>query len=265
MDPWASFMGLANQKVKITVGPNPNIDSQSRTYEVQTLGRESDLRQRDWVERNRQYVDRLSSGKLGYIYLPDEGQAGNAEFAKQFYAQMDKQGVVVDVRWNTGGTSSDRMIEMLNRPLLNSITERYTMESFTVPGNRIPGPKCLLINRVTSSSGENFAYYFRKAGLGKLIGTRTWGGLIGVNGNQNLIDGGYWWIPQSAFFIDEKNWMPEGIGIEPDITVMDDPALMRHGEDPQLEAAVRHLLSELKSRGEPTPIPPPVGKRSDGS
>jgi tricorn protease len=154
------------------------------------------------------------------------------------------------------------MIEMLNRPLLNAIHERYSVVVFPVPTARIPGPKCLLINRVSSSSGENFAYYFRKSGLGKLIGTRTWGGLIGVNGNQSLIDGGYWWVPQSAFFVDQKRWMPEGIGIEPDITVMDDPALMRDGKDPQLDAAINYLLGELRKHPNTPIVHPEVRSRA---
>jgi tricorn protease len=261
-DIWASLMGFAGRQVTLTVGPNSRLDAQARKVTVTALERESDLKLRHWVEKNRQYVERASGGKLGYMFVPDESPSGMSEFVRQFYGQMDKQGLIVDVRWNTGGTSSDRMIEMLSRPLLNSVTERYAGRSYPIPENRIAGPKALLINRVTSSSGENFAYYFRKAGLGKLIGTRTWGGLIGVNGNQSLIDGGFWWIPQAAFFVDSKNWMPEGIGISPDIEVMDDPAKMRNGEDPQLDAAIRHLLKELPKARDFYPKPPSKAKTS---
>lgn len=257
-DPWAPFMGMAGKAVKITVGPNPRVDSLARTVEVTPIGRESDLRLRDWIERNRKYVEKASGGRLGYIYVPDEGASGFAEFVRQFYGQAGKEGLIVDDRWNSGGSSSDRMIEMLNRPLLNAYHERYSTGPFPIPSARIPGPKCLLINRVTSSSGENFAYYFRKAGLGKLIGTRTWGGLIGVNDSQPLIDGGFWWAPQSAFFVDAKHWMPEGIGVAPDIEVMDDPALMKGGKDPQLEAAIKLLLKEL-AKGKGERVEPPHG------
>ena len=258
IDPWSPFLGTGGKDTKITLGPNPKIDSSSREVEVIPLERETDLRLKDWVERNRSYVDKASGGRLGYLYLPDQGNAGNAEFAKQFYSQAGKEGLVVDVRWTTGGSTSDRMIETLNRPLLNAYTERYSSAVWPIPEVRIPGPKCLLVNRVTSSSGENFAFYFRKSGLGKVIGTRTWGGLIGVNGNQALIDNGFWWIPQSAFFVSEREWMPEGVGVKPDIEVMDDPALMRNGADPQLDAAVKHLLDELRLHPEKRAMAPPI-------
>ncbi|MGC4042672.1 MAG: S41 family peptidase [Armatimonas sp.] len=245
--PWESLVGRVNQPTTLTISRVPNIDATARTITVTPIGSESDLRWRAWAEENRRKVDRLSHGQIGYVYIPDFGSSGIREFYRQYWGQANRAALIVDVRWNSGGSFSDTVIDALNRPLLNGFVQRDTPTAYSVPLRGHRGPKCVLINGVTSSAGENFAYYFRQAKLGKLIGTRTWGGLIGTNDAFPLIDGGSWRIPQAAFFQDSKNWMPEGVGIEPDLTAPIDPSDLWKGEDSQIAVAVHAMLGALRA------------------
>jgi tricorn protease len=153
--------------------------------------------------------------------------------------------LIIDERWNGGGQIPDRFIEMLNRPVSNYWARRHGKESPT-PSYGHQGPKCMLINGLAGSGGDMFPWLFRHARLGKLIGTRTWGGLVGMSGNPRLIDGGRVTVPTFGFFETDGTWGVEGHGVDPDIEVIDDPALMVNGGDPQLDAAIAHMLEEIE-------------------
>jgi tricorn protease-like protein/C-terminal processing protease CtpA/Prc len=228
---------------------------------VELMGSEGDLRFRAWIEQNRAYVEEKTEGKIGYIYVPDTAFDGQREMIRQFYGQRDKAALIVDERWNSGGFSPARMIEMLNRPVTNYWVRRHGRPN-PAPGDSHQGPKCMLINGMAGSGGDAFPYYFRKAGIGKLIGTRTWGGLVGISGNPRLIDGAYVSAPTFAFFETDGTWGVEGHGVDPDIEVIDDPAEMVDGGDPQLDAAIQHLRAEIERNPYVPPSRPEYPDRS---
>jgi tricorn protease-like protein/C-terminal processing protease CtpA/Prc len=260
-DPWAAFQGLAGRTVTLTVSAKPQIDEEAREVNVELLRSEGDLRFRAWIEHNRAYVEEKTGGRVGYIYVPDTGRSGQNELFRQFYGQRDKAGLIIDERWNGGGQVPNRFIELLNRPVLNYWARRHGQVSPT-PSDAHHGPKCMLINGLAGSGGDLFPYYFRETGLGQLIGTRTWGGLVGISGNPPLIDGGYVTVPTFAFFETDGTWGVEGHGVDPDITVIDDPAKMVDGADPQLDAATEHVLAEIERNPYVPPERPPYPDRS---
>jgi tricorn protease len=241
-DPRAALVGLAGKEVQLTIGPNPTIDANTRVITVTPLASENELRQRAWVEANRRRVEEASGGRIGYVHIPVFNQSGFSEMARQYYGQVNKDALVIDARWSMGGSTGGIIAELLARRPLNSYASRYSEESATGPtyGAHF-GPKALVVNHITVSAGENFAYYFRKLALGPLVGSRTWGGLTGLNPVPPLIDGGAVNVPNAPFF-DTAGWMPEGEGLEPDVAMTRDPAA---DADAQLEAAVQALLAKL--------------------
>ena len=255
-DPWAAFQGLAGREATLTVSEKPKIDDDAREVRIKPLGDEGDLRFRAWIEQNRKCVEQQSNGQVGYIYVPDTGVNGQNELFRQFYGQRDKAALIIDERWNGGGQLPNRFIELLNRPVLNYWARRYGKDSPT-PNDAHHGPKCMLINGMAGSGGDCFPFYFRHVGLGKLIGTRTWGGLVGMSGNPGLIDGGYVTVPRFAFYETNGTWGIEGHGVDPDIEVIDDPSKMVEGGDPQLDVAIKHMLEEIELHPyKPVPHPP---------
>jgi len=182
--------------------------------------------------------------------------AGNRELFKYFYPQSRKDALIVDDRYNGGGFIPDRMIELLSRRTLNWWAQRG-VEPNSTPGYANDGPKVALINGYSASGGDAFPYYFRKAGLGKLIGTRTWGGLIGISGNPSLADGGSISAPRFRFFDTDGKWAVEGEGVSPDVEVVDRPDLVNKGQDPSLERAVQMLMEELKLHPPRKVVQPP--------
>jgi len=258
--PWAAFEGLAGQTVTLTVGADPNPE-QAANVVVKLLNSESNLRYRHWVESNRQYVEKESGGRIGYIHVPDTGGRGQRELFRQFYGQMNKDALVIDERWNGGGNIADRFIELLNRPIYLHLFERYEND-WRVPTLSHQGPKCMLINGESGSGGDIFPYLFRKAGLGKLIGMRTWGGVIGISRNPSLIDGARLTVPFITFYETDGTLTMEGHGVDPDIEIIDDPALMVDGGDPQLDAAIKHMLDEIESNPYVPAKRPPYPDRS---
>ena len=209
------------------------------------LASEGDLRYRAWIERNRAHVAEKTGGRIGYVHVPDTGVNGQNELFRQFYGQIGLDGLIVDERWNGGGQIPTRFIELLNRPVTNYWARRDG-DDMTWPPDALQGPKCMLINGLAGSGGDAFPAYFRQAKLGKLIGTRTWGGLVGMSGNPLLIDGGQVTVPTFAFYETDGTWGIEGHGVDPDIEVVDDPARMTGDRDPQLDTAIDHMLDELK-------------------
>ena len=255
-DPWGAFQGLADKVVTLTVSEKPTLDDDARDVVVKPLASERRLRYRAWIAKNRKYVEDKTDGKVGYIYVPNTSISGQNDLVRQFFGQTDKQALIIDERWNAGGQVPTRFIELLNRPITNYWANRDGLDTPWPPDSH-QGPKCMLINGLAGSGGDCFPYYFRQAGLGKLIGTRTWGGLVGLSGNPRLIDGGWVSAPSFAFYETDGTWGVEGHGVDPDIEVIDDPSLMVDGGDPQLDAAIEHMLTEL----ERNPYTPP--KRPD--
>jgi tricorn protease len=261
-DPWAAFVGLANRTVTLTVSENPKIDDDARYVLVDLGGSEYMLRYRAWVEKNRAHVEEKSGGRVGYIYVPNTSIWGQNELVRQFFGQRHLDALIIDERWNGGGQIPTRFIELLNRPIANYWALRDRDEPFPWPPDAHQGPKCMLINGLAGSGGDYFPFWFKATGLGKLIGTRTWGGLVGISGNPVLVDGGYTSAPMFAFFEKNGTWGIEGHGVEPDIEVVDDPAKMYGGVDVQLNAAIDQMLEELKTNPYKIPKRPPYPDRS---
>ncbi|MBT8105436.1 MAG: protease, partial [Woeseiaceae bacterium] len=229
--------------VTLAVNDRPNARG-SRDVMVRTVTSETQLRYLDWIEDRARRVDELSGGRVGYVHLPNTAGDGNRELFKRFMPQMNKDALIIDARYNGGGFIPDRMIELVSRRPLN-YWKRRGLEPLATPAFSHTGPKATLINGYSSSGGDAFPYYFRKLGLGPLIGTRTWGGLIGISGNPSLADGGSILASTFRFMDTDNEWAVENEGVSPDIEVVDRPELVAAGEDPTLEAAVRYLLAEL--------------------
>jgi len=247
-DPWAAFQGLADRVVELTVSGKPVLDDAARKVLVKPVASEASLRYRDWVEANRRHVEQATGGRVGYMHVPDTGVNGQNNLFRQFYAERGSQALIVDERWNGGGQIPTRFIELLARPSTNSWAVR-SGHPWIWPPDSIQGPKCMLINQRAGSGGDCFPYYFRQAGLGPLIGVRTWGGLVGITDLPPLLDGASVSVPGFAFYENDGTWGVEGYGVAPDIEVVSDPALMQHGEDPQLEKAIEVMLAALDNGG----------------
>ncbi len=260
-DPWAAFQGMAGRTVSLTVSDQPLVDDSARQVVVELLGNERGLRYRAWIEANRAYVDEQTDGRVGYIYVPNTGINGQNDLMRQFYGQIHKEALIIDERWNGGGQIPTRFIELLNRPVANYWAVRDG-EDWVWPPDAHHGPKCMLINGLAGSGGDYFPFWFREAGLGKLIGTRTWGGLVGITGIPRLIDGTRVTSPAFAFYEKDGTWGIEGHGVDPDIEVVDDPAEMVGGKDPQLDAAIAHMLEEIEANPYQPPTRPAYPDRS---
>lgn len=246
-DPWAAFIGLADRPTTLTISSKPFSDSSARDVLVRPISSDANLRFRDWIESNRKRVFEASNGEIGYIFVPDTGVNGQNELFRQFFGQRAMPALLIDERWNGGGQIPTRFIELLNRPVTNFWARRHGKD-WQWPPDSHQGPKAMLINGLSGSGGDAFPAYFRQRGLGKLIGTRTWGGLVGISGNPGLIDGGSISVPTFGYYKLDGNWGIEGHGVDPDIMVIDDPSLMTTGGDPQLDAAIKHLQEELKTK-----------------
>jgi tricorn protease len=249
------FENTANKQIVIKVGPNPD-GTKSREVTVVPVTSERGLRNLDWVEGNRRKVDELSGGKLAYIYIPNTSGAGYTSFNRYFFAQTNKQGAVVDERFNGGGALADYVVDYLNRDQYARIAFRDGID-WNVPMGAIYGPKAMIINELAGSGGDAMPWFFQKAKVGPLIGKQTWGGLIASFAIPTLMDGGSVRAPNAAVYGLEGEWEVENNGVAPDIEVENDPAEWRRGRDPQLERSVQYLLEELKKN------PPKTYKKPD--
>ncbi len=252
---YRAFEGLAGKQTVITVGPKAD-GTGSRQVTVVPVDSEASLRLRTWMEGNRRKVDQLSGGKLAYVYLPDTATGGFANFNRYYFAQVGKQGAVIDERFNHGGDIADYIVDQLQRtPRMINLSREG--EEVLEPAQAIFGPKVMIINQTSGSGGDALPWLFKGAGVGPVVGTRTWGGLIGIGGYPNLIDGGTITAPRWALYGTHGEWEVENIGIAPDIEVEQDPALVRQGHDPQLERAVQVALDALAKSPPPKfPRPP---------
>jgi len=253
--------GKADRVVTLRLAGTPD-PAAGHDERVRPIRSESNLRYFDWVASRRQIVDKLAGGHIGYIHAPNTAVEGNRELFKNFYPQAGKDALIIDDRYNGGGFIPDRMIELLERKPLNYWVRRGTGANST-PGFAHAGPKVMLTNGYAGSGGDALPYYFRERGLGRIFGTTTWGGLIGLSGTPSLADGGSLSAPTFRFLDLDGKWAVEGTGVDPDVEVVDRPDALARGEDPTLEAAVKYLLDELKKNPpKPITIPsPPVLKR----
>jgi tricorn protease len=243
-DIYSYLRGKADSPVTLTVNSSPSSQG-SRTVTFRPVTNESDLIYLDWVEGNRKRVDQLSGGRLGYLHIPDMGAAGIREFIKWYYPQLKKEGLVVDVRTNGGGNVSRMLIERLSRKVLGINYTRGNTDPSTYPDGAFPGPMIAILNENSASDGDIFPYMFRQAGLGQLVGKRSWGGVVGITNHGNLIDGGVVNVPEFALLNTKGEYIIEGYGVDPDIEVDNDPKSVIAGHDPQLERAVAELMKKI--------------------
>ncbi len=240
---FSMFENNSGKIVEITVGPNPNL-TDSRIVKVVPISNESAIRNRDWVEGNIEKVNKATGGRVAYVYVPNTSTLGHAYFKRYFFPQVHKDAIIIDERFNGGGSVADYYIDILNRPFICNWNMRYGTDAKT-PSASIQGPKVMLIDETAGSGGDLLPWMFRKLNMGKLIGKRTWGGLVGTLGFPGLMDGGYVTAPNLAIWT-EDGWVVENVGVPPDIEVDQLPAEVIAGHDPQLEKAIEVILDELK-------------------
>ncbi len=251
-DVYSFFQETAGKQTVLKVGPNAD-GSGSRTVTVVPIANEEALRNRAWIEDNIRKVNEMSGGKLGYVYLPDTAEGGYTNFNRYYFAALNKQGAVIDERFNAGGQAADYIIDIMQRKVWSYWIPRNGAISTTPLG--MFGPKAMITNEFSGSGGDAMPWYFRHVGLGPLVGTRTWGGLVGIGGYPALMDGGFVTSPDFAFFTPQGTWDVENHGVQPDYDVDLDPHAWREGHDAQLEKAVQLVMDELKKN---PPVVPKV-------
>ena len=238
------FENTAGKQIKIKVSSQPD-GRDAREVTVVPVADEFPLRNRAWEEDNRRKVDELSGGKLAYVHVPDTSTGGYLNFNRFYFAQIGKQGAVIDERYNHGGFIADYIIDLLERRLRNCAISREG-EKFCSPLSQIYGPKTMVINEMSGSGGDALPWMFKQEKIGPLVGTRTWGGLVGIYNYPRLMDGGGVTSPRVAIYGLHGEWEVENHGIAPDIEVENDPASVAAGHDAQLEKAVQVTLEALK-------------------
>jgi tricorn protease len=257
--------GTADRQTVLTVNGRPTMEG-ARQITVVPVANEQGLRTRAWVESNRRLVDKLSGGKLAYVYVPNTAQPGYTSFNRYYFAQQEKKGAVIDERFNSGGSAADYIIDVLERKFdgyFNNVAgDRYP---FTSPSAGIWGPKVMVINEMAGSGGDFMPWMFHYRHVGLLVGKRTWGGLVHTADTPPFVDGGAMIAPRGGFFTREGKWAVENEGTPPDIDVENWPKEVIAGHDPQLERAVEEALSKLKEhpveRLSSEPPPPVWGQR----
>jgi tricorn protease len=247
---YSFFEETAGKQTVLKVGPNPD-GKDSREVTVVPVESEEGLRNLSWIEDNRRKVDQMTGGRVAYVYLPDTAVEGYTNFNRYYFAQVGKQAAIIDERFNHGGFPADYMVDYMNRPALNRVMTREGHDT-TLPNEAIFGPKVMIINQFAGSGGDALPWYFRKLGIGPLVGVRTWGGLVGIGGYPTLMDGGRITAPRWAIYGLKGEFEVENHGIAPDYEVSMDPKLVREGHDPQLDKAIEVVLELLKKN------PPPV-------
>jgi tricorn protease len=258
---YSFFQETAGKQTLLKVGPHAD-GSGAREVTVVPVDNEVALRGLAWIEGNRRKVDEMSGGKVAYVYLPNTAEGGYTNFNRYYFAQVGKQAAVLDERFNGGGQLADYIIDYLHRPVMSQVMTREG-EAYSEPEEAIFGPKVMIINEFAGSGGDAMPWYFRKAGVGPLVGMRTWGGLVGIGGYPQLMDGGSVTAPRWAIYGLKGEWEVENHGIAPDVEVELDPKLVREGHDPQLERAVEVVLELLKNHPLPTYPKPPYPNYRD--
>jgi tricorn protease len=244
MNPYRLLENKVDKEVVLLINDKPSLQG-AREVRMRPLGSELKHRHLAWLDRNRAIVDKLSGGRIGYIYVPNTSGEGFKRFYQGWYEQFTKEALIIDERYNGGGSLPSPMVMDMAAPLLQYWARRNLPLSST-PFPVHEGPKVMLINGRSSSGGDAFPDYFRTMKLGPLMGQKTWGGLIGYGYSPRFVDGGGMAVPSSAYVNERGEWDVEYVGVEPDIEVFDDPTLIQQGREPMLEEAVRYLLKELK-------------------
>ena len=251
---YSFFENTSGKEVVLRVGPDPT-GANAREVTVVPVSDEGRLRNLAWIEDNRRKVDQLTNGRVAYIYMPDTSTGGYINFNRYFFAQVGKEAAIIDERFNAGGALATDIIEYLKRPLLSLVATRDGADE-QQPQGAIFGPKVMIINEFAGSGGDAMPWYFHRAGVGQLIGKRTWGGLVGRAAAPELMDGGFASAPSSGVWNPNGQWEVENHGITPDIEVDMDPEASRNGHDPQLEKAVQVVMEELAQHPVPHPKRP---------
>jgi len=264
-DPYAMFENLDGKTISLTVSSSGDEnDAREVIVEALTLGQESELRYLEWIENNRKMVDELSDGKLGYIYMSNTSGQGQRELVRMFYGQLQKDGFIIDERFNGGGQLADRFLELLTRPVVYNLHWRHGRDH-TQPVKTNTGPMGMLINGWAGSGGDGLPWAFQELEAGPIVGERTLGILVGPATGHGLIDGSAITVPGARLYDNDGHWFWEGEGVRPDIPVWDDPNLLMQGRDPQMERVVEEVLEDLEENpGKMTPAPPYEDRTADG-
>jgi tricorn protease len=257
---YSALINTAGKQVTLSLNSAPKTEG-AREVLIEPIADESELYYYDWVQSNIEKVNLATAGKVGYIHIPDMGVSGLNEFVKHYYPQLRKKALIIDVRGNGGGSVSAMIIERLRREIVMFEFARNTAPG-TDPGGMLYGPQVMLADEFSASDGDIVTYRFKQYKLGQVIGKRTWGGVVGIRETLPLLDGGYLYKPEFApFGTDGKSWIIEGVGVEPDIYVDNDPAQEFAGTDQQLNKAIEVIMEELKTRGKDIPPIPPYPQR----
>jgi tricorn protease len=252
---YSFFEETAGKQVVLKVGANPD-GKDSREVTVVPVESEENLRHLEWIEKNRRRIDEATGGKIAYVHVPNTAGAGYTSFNRYFFSQVGKEGAIIDERFNEGGQLADYIVDHLRRPLMSKVVTREGHD-WSSPSEAIFGPKVMVINEMSGSGGDALPWYFRKSGIGPLIGKKTWGGLVGIGGYPELIDGGRVTAPRAAIYGLNGEWEVENHGIAPDVEVDLDPAAWRQGRDSQLEKAIEVVMQQLKEHPLPEIKRPP--------
>lgn len=253
VNPYSLMVNKADRLVILTVNDSPTMKG-AREVTVRPIASEEALRYFNWVEDRRLYVDSISDGQIGYLHFPDMDSYGLYRFAKMFYHQLRKPGLIIDVRYNGGGFVSGLILDRL-RKVIAAMGASRTFEPGPFPSTGINAQMVTLMNERSCSDGDYFPYFFHQYGLGPLMGKRSWGGVIGIRGYRPLIDGGYYTSPEFSIFSLDGEWVMENTGVEPDIEVDNLPDRSARGYDDQLQTAIDYVMDKIRTEGRPTPLP----------
>ncbi|HET9234365.1 MAG TPA: S41 family peptidase, partial [Candidatus Eisenbacteria bacterium] len=256
----ASFANLANKEVVLTVS-NRASGGTTRDVVVKTLGNENSLRYADWVRRNREYVAEKTGGKIAYIHIPDMWKNGLIQFNTWFYPQLDKEGMVVDARWNGGGAVSQMIVQRFRRKLV-SFDRSRAGGLYTYPARVLNGPSVVLTNEFAGSDGDIFPMVMQMEKIAPVIGMRSWGGVVGIRGDKTLVDGGMVTQPEFAWWDPQQGWDLENRGVNPDIEIQNQPQDVARGVDAQLDRAIEEVMKLHKANPPIVPKFGPVRNRS---
>ncbi len=255
VNPYSLTENTVGNTIELTINSEPTMKG-ARKVTVKPIPSEEMLRYYNWVEERLHYVDSLSGGRIGYLHLPDMGSFGLVRFAKMFYHQIRKEGLIIDVRYNGGGYVSGLILERLRR-IVAAMGASRTFSETPMPSAGIHAHMITLLNEFSCSDGDYFPYFFSQYKLGPLLGKRSWGGVIGIRGYRPLVDGGYFTVPEFSIYNLEGKWVMENIGVEPDIVVENTPKRLALGYDDQLDSAIKYLRQKIEK--EPMILPPKPG------